>query len=218
MLTIYGVYRSRASRTLWLAGELGLSFKHVPVMQAYRLPDPTAADAPLNTRSPEFLRVNPNGHIPTIEDDGFVLHESLAINLYLAKKHGGPLAPATLAEDGLMGMWALWAATEVEPQALQLLNHRLGYAPEKRDAGIAQAAVEALRAPFAVLERALAATGFAVANRFTVADLNLAEVFRYAMPAPELFAASPRLAGWLAACQARPAFQAMMARRESEPA
>jgi glutathione S-transferase len=147
-----------------------------------------------------------------------VLHESLAINLYLAKKHGGPLAPATLAEDGLMGMWALWAATEVEPQALQLMNHRLGYAPAKRDARIAQAAVEALRAPFAVLERALAATGFAVADRFTVADLNLAEVFRYAMPAPELFAASPRVAAWLAACQARPAFQAMMARRQSEPA
>jgi glutathione S-transferase len=40
--------------------------------------------------------------IPSIEDDGLVLHESLAINLYMAKKHGGPLAPANLAEDALM--------------------------------------------------------------------------------------------------------------------
>ena len=39
MLTIYGVYRSRASRNIWLAHELGLPFKHVPVMQLYRLPD-----------------------------------------------------------------------------------------------------------------------------------------------------------------------------------
>jgi len=218
MLTIYGVYRSRASRVLWLAGELGLSFEHVPVIQAYRLPDPSAADAPLNSRSPAFLAINPNGHIPSIDDDGLRLNESLAITLYLAKKHGGPLAPATLAEDAAMMMWALWAATEVEPSALQILYHRLSYPEAQRDAAVADAAVAALRAPFAVFERALAAAGFAVGGRFTVADINLAEVFRYAMPAPELFAAAPRVKAWLAACQARPAFQAMLARREAEPA
>jgi len=218
MLTIYGVYRSHASRTLWLAGELGLAFRHVPVMQAYRLADPDAGGAPLNTRSPEFLAVNPNGRIPSIDDDGFLLNESLAITLYLAKKHGGPLAPANLAEDAAMVMWALWAATEVEPSALQVLYHRLSYAEDKRDAAAAEAAVAALRAPFAVLDRALAATGFVVGSRFTVADINLAEVLRYAMPAPELFAAAPRVKAWLAVCQARPAFQAMLARREAEPA
>jgi glutathione S-transferase len=218
MLTIYGVYRSRASRIFWLAGELGLAVRHVPVVQAYRLADPNAGGAPLNTRSPEFLRVNPNGRIPSIDDDGFVLNESLAINLYLAKKHGGALAPANVAEDGAMVMWALWAATEVEPHALNILYHRLSYPEAKRDADIAAAAGAALKAPFAVLDRALAATGFAVGNRFTVADINLAEVFRYAMPAPELFQAAPRVAAWLAACQARPAFKAMMARREAEPA
>ena len=37
MLTIYGVYRSRASRNIWLATELGIPFKHAPVMQLYRL-------------------------------------------------------------------------------------------------------------------------------------------------------------------------------------
>ncbi|MDX2292879.1 MULTISPECIES: glutathione S-transferase N-terminal domain-containing protein, partial [Streptomyces] len=84
MLTIYGCYRSRASRNLWLASELGVPFKHVPVIQAYRLKDPNAADAPLHTRAPAFLEINPNGHIPSIDDDGFRLHESLAINLYLA--------------------------------------------------------------------------------------------------------------------------------------
>src|SRR5262245_2997027 len=218
MLTIYGVYRSRASRVLWLAGELGLSFEHVPVIQAYRLPDPSAADAPLNSRSPAFLAINPNGHIPSIDDDGLRLNESLAITLYLAKKHGGPLAPATLAEDAAMMMWALWAATEVEPSALQILTHRLSYPEDRRDAAVAGAAVAALRAPFAVLDRALAGAGFAVGSRFTVADINLAEVFRYAMPAPELVAAAPRVKAWLAACQARPAFQAMLARREAEPA
>ena len=72
MLTIYGVYRSRASRTIWLANELGIAFKHVPVMQLYRL-SPEAAKTTLHTKSPEFLKVNPNGHIPAIDDDGLVL-------------------------------------------------------------------------------------------------------------------------------------------------
>ncbi|HZH45225.1 MAG TPA: glutathione binding-like protein, partial [Roseococcus sp.] len=76
----------------------------------------------------------------------------------------------------------------------------------------------ALAQPFAVLDGALAATGFAVGGRFTVADLNLAEVFRYAQPAPALFAAAPHVRDWLAACQARPAFRRMMAERDAEPA
>jgi glutathione S-transferase len=218
MITIHGVLRSRASRNIWLAHELGMAFRHVPVIQSYRLADPTAADAPINTRSAEFLRVNPNGRIPAMEDDGLVLNESLAINLYLAKKHGGPLAPATLAEDGQMTAWALWAATEAEPHTIEVLYHRLAKPPEERDAAKADAAVAALWAPFAVLDAALAASGFLVGGRFTVADINTAEVIRYALPAPELFAAAPRVKAWLEACHARPAFQRMMAERNQEAA
>lgn len=217
MLTIYGVYRSRASRNYWLANELDIPFRSVPVIQAYRLPDPNAADAPLHTRTEAFLTVNPNGHIPSMTDDGLALHESLAINLYLAKKHGGPLAPANLAEDGLMSMWSLWAANEVETAALQVMTHRAGK-PELRNPKLAQTAIDTLSAPFAVLDKALAESGFLVGGRFTVADINVAEVVRYAMAAPELFAAAPRVKAWLEACHARPAFKAMMAKREAEPA
>ena len=81
-----------------------------------------------------------------MEDDGVVLHESLAINLYIAKKNGGPLAPANVAEDGEMGMWSLWAATEVEPHSLSIAQN-----------GPSSEAIAALRAPFAVLNGALPA-------------------------------------------------------------
>lgn len=218
MLTIYGVYRSRASRNFWLAYELGLSFRHVPVIQHYRLADPVPADAPLNTRSPAFLKVNPNGHVPSIDDDGLMLHESLAINLYLARKHGGPLAPANVGEDGQMTMWALWVATEVETQALNVAYHRVGNPHGPKDPEIAEAAVTALRRPFAVLDQALAGTGYLVGGRFTVADLNTAEVVRYALPAPELFEAAPKVRAWLSACQSRPAFKKMWEMRDKEPA
>ncbi len=218
MLTLYGVHRSRASRNIWLAYEAGLEFRQVPVIQGYRLADPLAADAPLNTRSPAFLKVNPNGHIPSLEDDGLVLNESLAINLYLARKYGGALGPANQAEDGLQGMWAIWAMTEVEPHSIQILYNRAGKPPAERDEAAALAAIAGLRAPFAVLEAALAASPWLVGGRFTVADINVAEVVRYAMPAPELFTATPALNRWLAACHARPAYQRMMAERDREPA
>ena len=218
MLTIYGVYRSRASRNIWLALEAGIPFRHVPVIQGYRLPDPDAPDAPINTRSPAFLKVNPNGRIPAMEDDGLVLAESLAINLYMAKKAGGPLAPADLREVGEMTAWSIWAMTEVEPHSLQILYNMLAKPAAERDAALARASIEALRAPFAVLDAALAKTGFVVGGRFTVADINLAEVVRYAMPAKELFEAAPRVTAWLQACHARPAFQEMMATRDKEPA
>ena len=186
-------------------------------MQRYRLPDPPPAGV-VHTKSPEFLKVNPNGHIPSIDDDGLVLHESLGINLYLARKHGGPLAPANVAEDGQMTTWSLWAAIEVEGHAINIIYHRVSNAGRPMDPKIADEAVEALRGPFAVLDAALAKDGYLVGGRFTVADINVAEVVRYAQAAPELFANAPHVKTWLAACQARPAFKTMWAARDSEPA
>ncbi|KAF0101210.1 MAG: hypothetical protein FD144_2848 [Rhodospirillaceae bacterium] len=214
MLTIYGVYRSRASRNIWLAEELGIPFRQVPVIQHYR----TVPAGMLHTQSPEFLKINPSGLIPSIDDDGLVLHESLAINLYLARKHGGPVAGATVAEEGQIAMWSLWAATGVEPHAINILYHRLGNPHGAKDPKIADAAVEALKGPFAVLDKALAKSGWLVGDRFTVGDLNAAEIVRYAQPAPELFETAPRVKAWLAACQARPAFKKMWAARDAEPA
>jgi glutathione S-transferase len=218
MLTIYGVYRSRASRNIWLANELGIDFRHVPVIQAYRLADPLAPGAPLNTRSPGFLAINPNGQIPAVDDDGLVLTESLAINLYLARKHPGRVAARDTAEEGQIAQWTLWAATGVEPHAVQVLYNMVMKPPAERDAALARASVEALKGPFRVLEQALERSGNLVASRFTVADLNVAEVLRYAMAANELFEGAPGVARWLAACHERPAFQAMWTNREREAA
>ena len=218
MITIYGVTRSRASRAIWLLNELGQDYNQVPVIQAYRLANPDAPDAPLHTRSPEFLKVNPNGHIPSMVDGDLVLHESLAINLYIAKKFGGPLAPQTLSEDAMMTMWALWLTTELEPHTIQIMYHRMMKPEAERVAQIADDAEKALAGPFALLNAELAKTGYLVGGRFTVADINLTEVMRYATAAPALFDANPHVKTWFDACRARPAFKAMWAKRDAEPA
>jgi glutathione S-transferase len=82
--------------------------------------------------------------------------------------------------------------------------------------GNIEASVERLEGPLARLEAHLKTQDYVVGNRFTVADLNLAEVLRYAMSETYLFEKHPRVKAWLARCHARPAFEKMMAGRRKE--
>jgi glutathione S-transferase len=102
-LHIYGIARTRAFRAIWVAKELGLDYQHTPV-----------ETGPAGARKPDYLAINPNGRLPAIVDDGFVLWESLAITMYLAKKHAnGRLYPATLEGEAKTWQWSLWAVQEV---------------------------------------------------------------------------------------------------------
>src|ERR1700685_3184170 len=83
MLRIHGSARSSTQRTLLMVLEPGVPLEHDALLP--RSP---------GTKTPEFLALNPNSRVPVIEDDGFVLTESMAINLYLAKKHKSPLYPS----------------------------------------------------------------------------------------------------------------------------
>lgn len=218
MLTIYGVTRSRASRIIWLCHELGLPFRQVPVIQAYRLPDPDAADAPMNTQSESFLRLSPAGAIPVLRDDDLVLTESLACTLYLARKHGQPFGPADPGEDAQMLQWSFYAATSVEQDALTILFlHRPGQVQSGADQAQVANAAERLIRPLSVLEAHLSQNGHLVGGRFTVADINMAEVIRYAQSHHALMEQFPAVGSWLADCQARPAFLKMWQERQAEP-
>lgn len=217
MIKVYGAYRSRATRPLWLLEELGLAFEHVPVVQAKRLPEPLAPDAPINTHSAAFFAVNPMGTIPSMDDDGVKVHESLAITLYLAKKYGGDLGPLDLAEDAAMLQWSLFVATEVEATALKISSASLGEQTDETRATMA-ASAQALARSFDVLEAHLTAKTWMVGERFTAADINVAEIVRYAQPHEPLFASRPALKTWLERAQARPGFKQMWQKRLAEPA
>jgi glutathione S-transferase len=218
MVTLYGVYRSRASRPIWLLNEIGMDFVHVPVIQGYRLPDPAAAGAPMNTTSPAYLAINPQGQIPCLTDGDLTLTESLAITLYLAMAYGGDLGPQTPGETALMAQWALHAVSAVEGPAIEILYARVDHGNTPQADDIIAAAAARLQRPFARLEGHLAAHPYLVGDRFTVADINTAECLRYAQGHPPAFAGFPALAAWLDRVQARPAFQEMWAKRNAEPA
>ena len=211
MPILYGAYRSRATRNFWLAGEMGIGLDLAPVLQAYRA---GAATAPMSTTSPEFLAISPAGAIPVLKDGDLVLSESLAINLYLARKYGGPMAAENAAEEALMLQWALYGATSVEPAALAIM---LAFNENRGDGPDVAEHVEKLQRPLNVLQDHLAAQGQMVGGRFTVADINMAELLRYVQSHPTLLADFPAVDKWLKACQARPAFQQMWAKRMAEP-
>src|ERR1700674_1850041 len=168
-LKIYGVPMSRAYRALWMANELGLDYESVPIHFA----DGSA-------KTPEYLAVNPNGRIPAIDDDGVVLWESMAINLYLAKKHDRGLWPKAPGEEAQAIQWSFGVMTEVEKPTLAVLLHRVFLPEDQRDPKAAEDGEQQLQGPLKVLDQALAKTGHLIGSTFTVADLNVASVLAWA--------------------------------------
>jgi glutathione S-transferase len=198
-LRIYGIARTRAFRALWIATEVGLDYEHLPI---------EIGDA--GARSPEFLAINPNGRLPVIVDDGFVLFESLAITLYLARKHAnGTLYPGTLEGEARAWQWTMWALTEVDRGVNIWSLHAVRLPPAERDAARRDEALRVLAAPFRVLDAAVARQPYLLGNEFTVADLNVAAVISRAVDMD--LSAVPDLAAWLTRCLDRPAARKALA-------
>jgi glutathione S-transferase len=202
-LKIYGIARSRAFRNLWAAGELGLKYEQVQT---------DFSDGANSCRAPGFKAINPNAAVPVIDDDGFKLWESLAINLYLAKKHGEKgLYPKSLQDEAKTWQWALWTATGIEGPIGTWQSHAMMLPAEKRDPKQAAEALQKLAEPLKVLDDHLKAQQFLIGNQFTVADVNLASVMSRA--AQMDLSATPNVKAWLQRCLDRPAAQAALKQR-----
>ena len=194
MLTLYGHPFSRAHRCMWMLKELGAPFEHVHT---------PFTDG--STHAPAFLAINPNGRVPALVDDGQVYVESLAINLHLARKFGGPLAPQGLVEEALATQWSLWAATEVEKPLLLAAANLSLFAPELRREDELALALKRLDRPFKVLDAHLATHAHLIADRFTVADLNVAAMLTLVPVAGVPIAQYRHMARWLETVLERPA-------------
>jgi glutathione S-transferase len=193
MTKLHGTSRSRSARSLWALEELGVPYEHLPM--------PTT-----DAKSPAHLKLNPNGHVPVLEDDGAVVWESMAINLYLADKYGrDSLFPSDPAGRAEAYKWSFWAMTEVEPHLITIMRNRVMNAPENRDEKAAQAAVEALKLPLNALEESLKGKDYLLGKNFMIADLNVAAVMSW-IPMMKLdLAAWPNVAAWLQKCLGREA-------------
>ncbi len=200
MLRIHGSARSRTIRTLWMVGELGLEYEHNDVLP--RSP---------GTRTPEFLALNPNARVPVIEDDGFVLSESMAINLYLAKKHG-KLYPADARNEALTWQWSFWETDRLDRQIVTYANHTMALPEAQRDPALAKAAWDEVVPALDVLEIALAKAPWLAGDAFSVADLNVASALYRGLFLD--LRSWPAVTTWLRTCWDRPAAKRARAMRE----
>jgi len=202
-LTVYGSAYTRALRTLWMILELNVDYRHVPVGPSDRG----------ELASAQFLALNPNARVPVIEHGEFVLWESLAINLYLARKYpSAGLAPATLEQEALAWQWTLWANSVLDEPVITVARHRLLLSKAERDEQLADSTWNALKKPFAVLEGALCRQPFLLGSAFTVADLNVASVMYRCLYLD--MDEWPRVGLWLQQCFSRPAARAALEMRE----
>lgn len=194
-ITVYGIPRSRTMRVLWMLEELALPYENVKTNFATG-----------DTRAPEYLAINPNGHIPALRDGDVTLCESMAINLYLARKYDKGLWPKNVGDEGRTFQWSLWVMTEAEEPLLTALFHRRLLPEGQRDGAKADDAVRRFAKPLGVLEGALAGREVLVGDAFSVADLNVASVLSWANLAQLDLSTAPRVQAWLGRCFARPAF------------
>jgi glutathione S-transferase len=195
MIKLYGIRQSRAMRSLWALEELGLPYEHVPT------------NFTTDAKQPSYLAINPNGRIPALVDGDVTLFESMAINLYLAKKYDSKgLYPKSAADEARAIQWSFWGMTETEQALLQVLMNRVFLPAPQRDEALALAGEEKLAQPLRVLDGALADKKYLLGDAFTIADLNVASVLAWALFAKTDLSKTPNVARWLGECCGRPAF------------
>jgi glutathione S-transferase len=195
MLTLYGSTHGRSSRSLICLEELGLAYRHVPLR-----PWDNAADAE------RLAALNPNAKVPVLDDDGLVVWESMAINLYLGDRYGGPLWPTDPRQRAALYQWSVWSQTSIDVMARHLA--RFGEDPDAK----AKAEAERLTA-LAILDAALRERSYLLGEAFTLADLNVAatlvepwengQIDGNLHPAEHGMTA---LADWLSLCTSRPSW------------
>jgi len=195
VLRVWGRLTSvNVQKVVWTAGELGLAFERREAGGAHGVVD-----------TPEYRRMNPNGLVPVIEDDGFVLWESNAIVRYLAAKHGaGTLWPDDARRRADVDRWMEWQSTTFTPAMRDAFLQTVRTPAEKRDPAVIEASRAASEKAAAILDAHLAGRAFVAGDAFSPADIVLGCAAHRWLHLP--LAREPRLEleRWYAALGARP--------------
>lgn len=197
MLKIWGRATSlNAQKVLWCCDEIGLSYERIDAGLAYGVVD-----------TPAYRKLNPNGLVPTIDEDGFVLWESQAIIRYLAGRYAlGSLCPADPRTRALADQWMDWNHTAFWPLMRPVFAGLVRTPPEKRDMAAIEDGIRKSGAILRILDEHLASHAYVTGDSFTMGDIPLGcGVYRF-MALPIDRPSLPNLERWSQAIAKRPAF------------
>lgn len=197
MLKIWGRLNSvNVKKALWALEELGLPYHRINAGMQFGV-----------NKTPEYLKMNPTGLVPTIDEDGFVLWESHTIVRYLAAKHGaGTLWPTDLKVRADAERWMDWTFTFLA--AFRPVFWGLVRTPvEKRDVKAIEESRKKCAELLAIPDQALAGRSFLAGEAFTMGDIPLGCHVQLWMRLPIERPAHPHLTAWFNRLCARPAFK-----------
>jgi glutathione S-transferase len=196
-ITYYYAPMSTAVRTTWAVEELGLACERVKLDIQKK-----------ETKTPEFLKLNPNGCVPLLVVDGTPIFESTAILLYLAETYG--VEKGLYAAPGLkraeMLKWIVWANVGFTDPLSRFARNTAPYIPaDQHNAKAAEAAKTDLAAAFAILENALAGKSYLVDDKFSFADLAVTSYLGWLKFMGYDYSHFKNVSAWGERCLGRPA-------------
>jgi len=171
MLKIWGRTNSiNVQKVLWVVDELHIPYERIDAGLQFGV-----------VNEPSYRKMNPNGRVPTIDDDGFVLWESNAIVRYLSAKHGaGTLWPSDPRQRADADRWMDWASSTLAAPITPVFWGLIRTRPEKRDGKAITEGVQNLNAAFEVLEQSLDGRDFVAGTAFTMGDIPVGvHVYRW---------------------------------------
>jgi glutathione S-transferase len=183
---------------MWAVGEIGLSHQRIDIGGPFG-----------RNREPAYLAMNPNGLVPTLEEeDGFLLWESNTIVRYLAARHNAAvLEPADLRSRALAGKWMDWQLSVAGPAIFECFWGLIRTPPEKRNHAAIEESKKKTTAAVTIMDRQLAKTAYLAGEQFSYGDIPVGIIaYRYRQLVPER-PALPNFERWYAAIAARPAFK-----------
>ena len=197
MLKVWGrTNSSNVQKVLWCCGELDIPFERIDAGMQFGVND-----------TPEYKAMNPNGLVPTIDDEGFVLWESHAIVRYLARKHGaGTLWPDDARVNADADRWMDWYHTTLWPDMGPLFWNLVRTAPDKRNMALVEEKRAKLAKSLAIVDAHLAGRDFLAGKTLTMGDVPMGIAawrwFELPIERPHL----PHLERWYQRIRERPAY------------
>ncbi len=196
MLKIWGRANSiNVQKALWVADEIGIPYERVDIGGPFG-----------GNQEPAYLALNPNGLVPTIEDDGFVLWESNSIVRYLAASRNSPLLPADPKARAAAERWMDWQLTSLGGMTT-IFWGLVRTPPDKRDAGAIEAARVHMAEKWRIVDAHLADRPYLAGDAFTVGDIPVGAMayrwFNLAIERPAL----ANLQAWYQRLTTRPPYQ-----------